>query len=85
MIGEGSTIGGNAFVTSSVPANTTVLMKNPELAEAILTSMVKKLHKPVTVKFRKGFDDSCVNAVLARIIQDEEYHIMLLQMLIKEL
>lgn len=39
------------------------LMKNPELAEAILTSMVKKLHKPVTVKFRKGFDDSCVNAV----------------------
>ena len=39
------------------------LMKNPKLAEAILTSMVKKLHKPVTVKFRKGFDDSCVNAV----------------------
>lgn len=34
------------------------LMKNPKLAEAILTSMVKKLHKPVTVKFRKGFDDS---------------------------
>ncbi len=31
VIGEGSTIGGNAFITSSVPANTTVLMKNPEL------------------------------------------------------
>ena len=31
VIGEGSTIGGNAFVTSSVPPNTTVLMKNPEL------------------------------------------------------
>ena len=31
VIGEGSTIGGNAFITSPVPANTTVLMKNPEL------------------------------------------------------
>lgn len=26
-------------------------------------------------------EDGCVNAVLARIVQDEEYHIMLLQML----
>ena len=26
-------------------------------------------------------EDSCVNAVLARIVQDEEYHIMLLQMM----
>ncbi|MEG0370414.1 MAG: tRNA-dihydrouridine synthase family protein, partial [Hungatella sp.] len=32
------------------------LMKNPKLVEAILTQMVKKLKKPVTVKFRKGFD-----------------------------
>lgn len=39
------------------------LMKNPGLAEAILTAMVKKLKKPVTVKFRKGFNDECVNAV----------------------
>ena len=31
----------------------------------------------------KMISDSCVNAVLARIIQDEEYHIMLLQMLRK--
>lgn len=29
--------------------------------------------------------DDCVNAVLARIIKDEEYHIMLLQALLKEL
>lgn len=29
--------------------------------------------------------DSCVNAVLARIIKDEEYHIMLLQAMLKEL
>lgn len=39
------------------------LMKDLKLAEKILTAMVKKLHKPVTVKFRKGFNDSCVNAV----------------------
>ena len=39
------------------------LMKNPKLAEEILTAMVKKLHKPVTVKFRKGFNDALVNAV----------------------
>lgn len=29
-------------------------------------------------------NDSCVNAVLMRIIKDEEYHIMLLQMMMKE-
>lgn len=29
-------------------------------------------------------DDECVNAVLARIIQDEKYHIMLLEALMKE-
>lgn len=39
------------------------LMKDPKLAERILTAMVKKLHKPVTVKFRKGFNDSNINAV----------------------
>ena len=30
-------------------------------------------------------NDKCVNAVLARIIQDEEYHIMLLKILLEEL
>lgn len=39
------------------------LMKNPELAERILSAMVRKLRKPVTVKFRKGFDDNSINAV----------------------
>ena len=39
------------------------LMQDPKLAEQILTAMVKKLHKPVTVKFRKGFNDSNINAV----------------------
>lgn len=33
----------------------------------------------------KMINDDCVNAVLTRIIQDEEYHIMLLKVLIKEL
>ena len=39
------------------------LMKNPELAGKILSAMVKAVKKPVTVKFRKGFNDTCVNAV----------------------
>lgn len=46
------------------------LMKNPKLVEEILTAMVKALKKPVTVKFRKGFDDSCMNAVeIAKIAE----------------
>ena len=32
----------------------------------------------------KMIDDDCVNAVLRRIIQDEEYHVMLLQALVRE-
>ena len=35
----------------------------PELAGRILSTMVRVLSKPVTVKFRKGFDDRHVNAV----------------------
>lgn len=31
------------------------LMKNPRLAADIIREMVKRVHKPVTVKFRKGF------------------------------
>lgn len=46
------------------------LMKNPKLVEEILSAMVKKLKKPVTVKFRKGFDDEHVNAVeIAKIAE----------------
>lgn len=39
------------------------LMKNPKLAGEILSAMTRKLKKPVTVKFRKGFNDDSVNAV----------------------
>ncbi|MGX8797038.1 tRNA dihydrouridine synthase DusB [Fusibacter sp. JL298sf-3] len=39
------------------------LMKTPELAEAIIKAAVKTSKKPVTVKFRKGWDAASVNAV----------------------
>ena len=46
------------------------LMKNPKLVEEILSKLVKAVQKPVTVKFRKGFDDAHVNAVeIARIAE----------------
>ena len=38
-------------------------MKNPELVMEIVEAMVKSQSKPVTVKIRKGFDDTCINAV----------------------
>lgn len=39
------------------------LMKNPDLAFKIMEQLVKHSTKPVTVKFRKGFDSEHVNAV----------------------
>ncbi len=46
------------------------LMKQPKLVEEILTKTVKAIKKPVTVKFRKGFDDRCINAVeIAKIAE----------------
>lgn len=39
------------------------LMLNPALAEKIISKMAKTLHKPVTVKIRKGFDKDHENAV----------------------
>ncbi len=47
------------------------LMKEPKLVWKIVNAMVKAVDKPVTVKIRKGFDDSHVNAVeIAKIIED---------------
>lgn len=44
------------------------LMKQPKLVYDIVSATVKAIQKPVTVKIRKGFDESCVNAVeIARI------------------
>lgn len=46
------------------------LMKQPRLVEQILSKTVKAIRKPVTVKIRKGFDDSCVNAAeIAKIAE----------------
>ena len=39
------------------------LMRDPKLAQEILTEMVKHSTKPVTVKIRKGFNEQEVNAV----------------------
>lgn len=38
------------------------LMKNPKLASEIIKVCVNNTSKPVTVKFRKGWDDSRINA-----------------------
>ena len=47
------------------------LMKQPKLVHEIVSKTVKAIKKPVTVKIRKGFDDSCINAVeIAKIIED---------------
>ncbi|MGL6197355.1 MAG: tRNA dihydrouridine synthase DusB [Lachnospiraceae bacterium] len=46
------------------------LMKNPRLVYEIVARTVKAISKPVTVKIRKGFDDSQINAVeIAKIIE----------------
>lgn len=47
------------------------LMRTPELAEEIIRSVVKIAGCPVTVKFRKGWDNGSVNAVdFARMCED---------------
>ena len=46
------------------------LMKDPGLAGEIIHALVHAIHKPVTVKIRKGFDDEHVNAVeMAKIAE----------------
>lgn len=46
------------------------LMKNPKLVSDIVSSMVKAVDVPVTVKIRKGFDEDNINAVeIAKIIE----------------
>ena len=46
------------------------LLKNPELIGEIVYAVAHSLEKPLTIKIRKGFDDTCVNAVeVAKIIE----------------
>ena len=47
------------------------LMKNPRLVNEIVYKTARAIHKPVTVKIRKGFDDEHVNAVeIAKVIEE---------------
>lgn len=47
------------------------LMKDLPLAGRIIKAVASSVKKPVTVKIRKGFDDTCVNATeLAKIAED---------------
>lgn len=39
------------------------MMKTPELAEEIVSAVVKAVKKPVTVKIRAGWDDDSINCV----------------------
>ena len=39
------------------------LMKDPKKVEEIVSAMTKVLHKPVTIKIRKGFTQNQINAV----------------------
>lgn len=46
------------------------LMKQPKLVYEIVSKTVKAIHKPVTVKIRKGFDEGHINAPeLAKVIE----------------
>ena len=47
------------------------LMKNPRLVGQIVEGIAKTISKPLTVKIRKGFDESHINAVeIARVAQE---------------
>ncbi len=47
------------------------LMKDPLLAGRIIEAVSKAIHKPVTVKIRKGFDDEHINAVEMAHVAEE--------------
>lgn len=47
------------------------LMQKPELAYAVMKALVQAVDVPVTVKIRKGWDDTHINAVeIARLAQE---------------
>ena len=58
----------------------------PEKAERMLLADMQAEQAAIN-QYRmhiRVIEDECVDAVLERIIKDEEYHIMLLQALLKE-
>ena len=47
------------------------LLKEPELAAEIIKALKKVSNKPVTAKFRMGYDETCINAVeFAKRLED---------------
>mgnify|MGYP000783891512 FL=1 len=59
----------------------------PEHAKKMLLADIES-EKAAIYQYRmhmRMIKDNYINAVLARIIKDEEYHIMMLQMLVKEM
>lgn len=47
------------------------LMRDPKRAAKIISAIVRRVHKPVTVKIRRGFNEEEVNAVeVAKILED---------------
>lgn len=48
------------------------LMKDPKLVRKILKSIIKVSNKPITIKFRKGWDDNSINGIdIAKIAEEE--------------
>jgi tRNA-dihydrouridine synthase B len=47
------------------------LARDPEYAASIVRGVVERVNKPVTVKFRKGWDDNHVNAVEVALAVEE--------------
>ena len=47
------------------------LMKKPELAQQIISSVVQSVRVPVTVKMRKGWDESSPNAVEMALLAEK--------------
>lgn len=48
------------------------LMKDPKLVREILNKVVKVSNKPITIKFRKGWDDKSISGIeIAKIAEDE--------------
>ena len=48
------------------------IMKDPKLAREIMRSVIKASNKPVTIKFRKGWDNDNINGIdIAKIAEEE--------------
>jgi len=47
------------------------LMKRPELVAKIVKAVASATQKPVTVKIRTGWDDTCINAVEIALLAEE--------------